>query len=289
MTSRTALLLLTALGASFAEAQRRPPSDSLPRELVTALLGGTMGSRSINVQTGLADDSLPPTLFRDALILGYADLRSSVMTVAYFPYTPQETLDTIQARLVALGWRNVNRPAGPDRGFISSFSDMGPPTLCNNRSVLVPNVQQRTINRTLTVLSRQMSPGAAEYLCNERSVMRERMRGPLSDTPVPALPAPDGMHATSSSMSGGSPDADRAVEMSTSLTGDTRLADIAQHYATLFERANWIKVDEVDAKSISVTSFEITDSLRTRWHLMLIVDNPIPGAADARLKLRRQR
>lgn len=289
MTSRIALLFLMALVAPGAEGQRRAPSDSLPRDLVTALLGGTMGSRTVNVQTGLADDSLPPTLFRDALILGYADVRSSVMTVAYFPYPPQATLDTIQARLVALGWRSVNRPAGPDRGFISSVSDMGPPTLCHNRSVLVPNVQQRTISRTLAVLSRQTTPNVAEYFCSERSLARERMRGPLADTPVPALPAPDGMHATSSSMGGGPPGGDRAIEMSTTLVGDTPLADIARHYAALFERANWTKVEEVNAKSISVTSFETTDSLRTRWHVVLVVSTPTPGAADASLKVRRQR
>src|SRR5687768_7798321 len=106
--------------------QVRPRSDSLPRELVTALLGGSVGSRTIDVQSGMADDSLPAVLFRDALILGFADMRSSVMTVAYFPYAPQPTIDTIKARLAAAGWRSAETSGGAGRGFVTDFGGANP-------------------------------------------------------------------------------------------------------------------------------------------------------------------
>ena len=95
---------LLALSGSV-DAQGRPRSDSLPRELVTALLGGSIGGPAIDVQPGLADSVLPAAMFRDAQILGYGDFRSTVMTVAYFPYAPQPTVDTIRARLIAAGFK----------------------------------------------------------------------------------------------------------------------------------------------------------------------------------------
>jgi hypothetical protein len=48
-----------AVGAMPVSAQQRPRSDSLPRELVTALLGGSMGAPAIDIVAGFADTLLP--------------------------------------------------------------------------------------------------------------------------------------------------------------------------------------------------------------------------------------
>src|SRR5687767_12615296 len=117
----TLVALTLLLAATPASAQQRARSDSLPRDLVVALLGGSLGMRQVDVQVGLADDSLPADLFRDALILGFADYRVSKTTVAYFPYSPQVTLDTIRARLLAAGWKGPQAQQDTVRGFVPSF------------------------------------------------------------------------------------------------------------------------------------------------------------------------
>jgi hypothetical protein len=281
------VLLLTCLTlfALPAHGQVRQRSDSLPRELVTALLGGSMGSRTIDIQSGMADDSLPAVLFRDALILGFADLRSSVMTVAYFPFAPEATLDTIKARLGAAGWTSPASPGSTERGFVSTYGGPNPMALCRGRSVVMPSVSQRTISRTLAVITRQFSQGAAEYLCGNRSELRERMRNPAADTPLPALYPPPGMRSGGGG-SGGTPDGGRAMEMYSSLTGDLPLTDIQRHYADQFTKAGWRRVEELASATMAMTSFEITGTDGRQWHCVFSVSIPSVGNADISLKLR---
>jgi hypothetical protein len=264
-------------------AQQRPRSDSLPRELVIALLGGSLGGRSVEVHAGLADDSLPTDLFRDALLLGFADYRASRTTVAYFPYAPQATIDTIKARLVAAGW--TAPPVDPDtvRGFVTAYGGPRPQVICRGRSVIVPTVMVRTINRTLAVISRQGSQGADFYCgANPRSRM-ERM-SPAADTPLPALTPPAGMQSRSAGTSG-SLSRERGMSMSTSLVGSVPLRDIMSHYAELFTRAGWRKVEEQLASSIGVVTFEITVKGES-WHCAFVVSIPADDATDVHLMLR---
>ena len=129
-TLRRLMCLVVALPAS---AQQPPPSDSLPRDLVIALLGGSFGMRQVSVQAGMADDSIPADVFRDALLLGFADYRVSRTTVAYFPYTPQATIDTITARLVAADASRSRKAAG-------GFSSMPPPPAPPRRGATPPRL-----------------------------------------------------------------------------------------------------------------------------------------------------
>lgn len=281
-----ALVCLVAV-TSTAPAQARPRSDSLPRELVTALLGGVMGNRTVEIHAGLADDSLPATLFRDALVLGYSNIGVSQMTVAYFPYTPLATLDTVRTRLTTLGWKSPPVPDTQERGFVSgggARSSMD--ALCRGSMVVFPAVSQRTINRTLAVISRQYSREAAEAYCGDRSAQMARMRSPAQNSPLPALPPPPGMHSGGAGTSG-SPDTDRTMRMETSLEGDLPVSDITTHYTRLFTSAGWRRTDGAMLSSMSATTFEITDSESVRWHCGLIISVPRRGATDVTLFLRR--
>ena len=147
---RTIIVFGLLVAGVPALAQQRPRSDSLPRELVIALLGGSLGSRQVDVQAGMADDSLPAELFRDALILGYADYRVTRTTVAYFPYDPKGTIDTIKARLVARGWTAAPDDPATDtiRGFVTAYAGSRPLAICRDRMAVVPTVIVRTLNRT---------------------------------------------------------------------------------------------------------------------------------------------
>ena len=279
----SAFCLTMATGIA-AQAQQRPRSDSLPRDLVIALLGGSLGSRQVDVLAGLADDSLPADLFRDALILGFADYRVTRTTVAYFPYDPKTTIDTIKTRLSALGWTVAPEEADSSRGFVTAFGGTRPLAICRDRHVLVPTVIVRSLNRTLAVISRQGSQ-SADFLCGRNPDMdrMRRMRG-ADDTPLPTLVPPPGMYSGGGG-SNGVASQDRAMSMSTSLTGALPLQQILDHYSEQFVKAGWKKVEQQVASSIGVMTFEIT-AKGVPWHCAFIVSIPATDAADVQLMLR---
>ncbi len=283
---RLALSAVCLLLASSATAvAQRPRSDSLPRELVVALLGGSLGGRQVDVQVGMADDSLPAELFRDALVLGFADYRVSKTTVAYFPYAPQATLDTIRARLVAAGWKDAQTQRDTVRGFVPSFGQSMPQYICREGWATFPTVMIRSLNRTLAILAVQRTAGQYSPCNREFSRGPDRMQ-PAANTPLPTLPAPAGMQSRMTGM-GGSMDSEEGLTMEAGLTGGTTVTDILGHYSSLFVAAGWSQVDQVVSKSIAVAAFEIT-SKGARWHCDLIVSTPTSDAAYARLALRRK-
>lgn len=283
---RVLVVLTLLLVAVRTDAQQRPRSDSLPRDLVIALLGGTAGMRQVDVQVGMADDSLPAELFRDALILGFADYRMSRTTVAYFPYAPQATLDTIRVRLVAAGWTGARIPQ-PDtvRGFVGTFGMAMPDYVCREGSVVHPSVSVRSLNQSLAVISHQRMAGQYSPCNREQRSPYERM-SPAANTPLPTLPAPPAMQGRMTSM-GGSLDNEEGFTMETGLAGNTPLAEIFRHYSSLFTAAGWQQVDSVISSSIGVAAFEIT-SKGVRYQCSLIVSTPTSDAAHARLALRRK-
>jgi hypothetical protein len=263
-------------------AQQRPTSDSLPRELVIALLGGSLGGSRVDVRAGLADDSLPAELFRDALVLGFADYRTATTTVAWFPYAPQATIDTIKTRLVAAGWKAAPQTEDTQRGFVTAFGGTRPQAICRDRVAVVPTVMVRSINRTLAVISRQFSQGA-EFLCGG-DPMRIARRDAAADSPLPALVPPPGMQSRgggSSGMAGG----DRSMTMSTTLNGVLPVRDILAHYAGLFTTEGWRKVDEAATGSVAIATFEIT-AKGARWHCAFVISAPTDDSVDVHLTLR---
>jgi len=247
-----------------------------------------MGGPAIDVQAGLADSALPAALFKDALLLGYGDFRGMVMTVAYFPFLPQATIDTIRARLVAAGWTPAPEAPNAERGFTGSYGP-NPIAVCNRESVVVPNVRVRNLSRTLAVISRQVSSAAVEMTCGPRNATEVPVRGMRSgaaNTPLPSLPPPAGMYSRGGGSTGVA-EGGRAMEMSSSLEGDIPLADLLAHYERLFTAASWRKVEQLMSQSIALMTFEITTATDERWHCAFSVNIPAQGAADVRLSLRR--
>ena len=107
---------------------------------------------------------------------------------------------------------------------------------------------------------------------------------PAADSPLPTLTPPAGMRSGGAGSSG-SPDRDNAMTMSTELVGSLPLRDIFAHYASLFVRAGWKKVEEQLGSSVGVVAFETTAKGET-WHCALVVSIPSADAADVHLTLR---
>ena len=280
---RSFLLLVAMAAVAMPAAAQRPRSDSLPRELVIALLGGSLGGSRVDVQAGMADDSLPADVFRDALVLGFADYRFVRTTVANFPYSPQATIDTIKARFIAAGWTATAEEPDTVRGFVTAYGGTRPLALCRGRAVVVPTVVVRTINRTTAVISSQGSQGV-DFYCGRGAERRAGRMNGAADTPLPPLPPPVGMVMRSSG-TGGSPSPERPMTMEASLEGALPLGELIAHYAGLFTKAGWSKTDQVISGVIAVATFEIT-AKNQRWSCSFVISIPTDAAADVHLTLR---
>ena len=174
-----------------------------------------------------------------------------------------------------------------ERGFVNSSEPRSmTDALCSGSSVVFPTVNQRTINRTLAVISRQVSREAADNYCGDRNAIMSRMRNPSGNTPLPALTPPPGM---SSQGAGSTGTADRGQTMTTetSLEGDLPVSDIATHYWRLFTIAGWRESDRAVTASLSAITFEITGTDGARWHCALVVSRPARGIANVTLLLRQ--
>jgi len=160
------ITLALALCLRPAWSQRPVQSDSLPRELVVALMGGGMGPDARpDVIPNVADSSLPAALFAGATVLGHAAYPRSRTTVAYFPFGSTATTDTIRARLLRFGWREPPRAAVTERGFVGSYGSMFQNVLCGDRSVIVPAISVRDSSRTLAIISNQATSRADDPRC----------------------------------------------------------------------------------------------------------------------------
>lgn len=283
---RIFILTLGVLALTSTGHAQRPRSDSLPRELVTALLGGSIGGPAIDVVPGLADSLLPAEMFRDAQVLGYGDFRGTVMTVAYFPYAPQPTVDSIRARLVAVGWKAPR--SDTTRGFVNSYGSMYSQAVCGRGSVVMPTVRIRSLNRTLAVISRQVNAEYAAVLCGDSTREASRMRRSenlAANTPLPALEPPPGLESRGGS-TGGSADTDHGLEMSSRLIGSLPIADVMAHYSRIFTDARWQKTEELKSSTIALMVFETTAN-GARWRCEFSIGIPSSSATDVRLLLRR--
>ena len=78
---------------------------------------------------------------------------------------------------------------------------------------------------------------------------------------------------------------DRAMSMSTSLTGSVPLKQMLDHYSEQFLKYGWKKIEEQSAGSIGIMTFETT-SKGQAWHCAFIVSRPSADAADVQLMLR---
>lgn len=280
------IMLALSVAAPWAVAQRPARADSLPRELVLALMGGGMGPEvRPEVIPDLADGGLPAALFAGARVLGHAAYPRSRTTVAVFPYESQAAADTVRARLLRAGWKAPPGPSTEERGFVGSYGSMLRNVLCGDGAVILPTVTPRDAASSLAVVSRQETGREDDPRCGADASIRRATWNQAADTPLPALRAPAGMRSRGGGSSG---TVDRGLELTTDLEGPVPLPEIHRHYARQFLDAGWHVVEEVLGARVGLTVFEITDGAGARWHCVLSSSAPSGAAvADVAVTLRR--
>lgn len=255
-------------------------SDSLPRELVSALLGMRMGgAEAADIRVDLPGDGLPDGLLAGARVLGSAVLGPTTTTVAYMPGTPAAVFDTIRSRLEAAEWQSAPRPRD-ERGFVTA-SPLDPSNrFCRGSEVLTPTISVRRLDRSLLILTHQRAPGL--MMCAETPV--RSARDMLADTPLPALLPPAGTRSTGGGASGGND----GWQIRTYLTGSIPLVDLLRHYERLLVAANWTKLEEMTSRGLVVAAFSYGSGTGEQWYCAFLASRS-PNATDTSLTLQLRR
>ena len=290
-----ALLLAAPLAAQApGAATPRPPSDSVPRELVQALLPDSDGLRVGEPAGDLPRDLLPP----DGVVLGSVETGSYSTTIVVVMQPEHEAIAAHETRARAAGWTPPSPAAmpspygdGPQRGFLPSAyraemrasmgvvvgpMGMGRGTtratsaapLCRGNAMLLATTTPWSGGRTLL---RLQSMNAAQYSpCRPR--MPEAMPQQLVrhvtvyDSIIPALRPPPRAQVRPAGGGGSSNDWENRVE----IEGATTPPELLAHYAAEMAREGWTPVDDAaTAASVAVQIWRKTDAAGREWQATL--------------------
>lgn len=238
----------------------RASVDSVPRDLVVALLGS--GVRPVSLRVGAPAEGLPDGLFRDGRVLGSANVGNTATTVVVMPLSVRVVLDTIDARLAAAGWTPPRPPPGlrGARGFVpaqTTLGGYGPGQACRNGEHISSLIRAQSPNETLVVLSRQRN--LSPYGPCADSVAAPR--NPMEDVPVPLLSGPADAELQSQGTSGGSD----SWESRARLLGGAPSPRMLEHFAAQLQRQGWTVTDSATSRDLATQIFRHVGSDGKQW------------------------
>lgn len=311
VTPLLALLLAAPLAAQPpGAAPPRPTSDSVPRELVQALLPDSDGLRVGEPAGDLPRELLPP----NGIVLGSAEFGSYSTTVAVVMQPEHEAIEAHEARARAAGWTppsaavSMSFDGGSTRGFIPSGSALGgammvgsamgagrgttrstaSAPLCRGNAMLVATSSPWSGGRTLL---RLQSMNAAQFSpCRPR---RPEIDGQLVrtvtvyDSIIPALRPPATAQVRPAGWSGGGMN-----EWETRATIESSLSagDLLAHYAAEMAREEWAPIGDAAATpAAAVRLWKKTAADGRTWHATItLASRPEPRQYRAVLRLERE-
>jgi hypothetical protein len=250
------------------------PVDSVPRDLVVALLSG--GTRPVSLRVEAVADGLSEELFRDSRVLGSAHVGNSATTAVVMPFSARVVLDTLDARLAAAGWRPPRPPQPQMRGFLPSpaaLGGFGPGHACRTGEYLSSVARARSPNETLVVLFQRRATGPYGPCADSTSTAR---RNPMDEFPVPLLYGPPDVELEP----GGNSFSGNSWEIEASLRGRTPLADVLEHFAAQLRKQNWTATDSSTARGVAMQTFRHVGTDGKRWLGVLSI--VVPGDAFPR-------
>ena len=301
-------LLVAAPLAGQAPGAADPPhrSDSVPRELVQALLPNSDGLRVGEPAGGLSRELLPA----NGIVLGSVEYSGTSTTLVVLMQPEHEAIAAHEARAKAAGWAPPPPPPAVlmddrhTRGFVTTgtsgrmMASMGPlgvggtrtttsAPLCKGDAMVNATTAPWSGGRTLL---RLMTTRAGEYSpCRPREeamVDARLMRNvTVYDSIVPALQAPPRAHVqwAGGGSSGGEWETRAIIE--TSLTS----AELLAHYAAEMAREGWTPLAEGAATpSVALQAWRKTSAKGQLWHATLVfAARPEPGRQRAELHMER--
>ena len=252
--------------------------DSVPRDLATTLLAAARGD--VVLRVGQAADAVPPELLRNFVVRGSAAYGPYSSTVIEVPFSERMTLDTVEARLLALGWKHPTAPRIFQRGFVSQSAG---PDLSNSFCLGTDNISYswRALlpKRTQLTLTYVRPRGGMETFCTDPAQSSARPRLWSEDAPIPVLVAPAGTSVQGSGSSGSGED----YTIRAQLRAQLRAGDILRHYAAQLKEQGWITGDNAGTPSAAMQTFSKTTPDGKSYFAVLTVAVP-PGQPSARLE-----
>jgi hypothetical protein len=238
------------------------PTDSVPRELVLALLG-TSNPRDVAVRVGGAADDIPSSVLRDARVLGSSVSASQSTTVAVLPYGVTQALDSIETRLLIAGWTRPKPYNADQPGFAGSSGGSVPDNLlCASRGNVSFRGTQRDPWSTTVALTYRRATGYST--CNPPTPPRSPY---LKDVPMPSLDPPPKGQVQGGGLGGGS---DRWNANGRIIDG-IGAEDALKHYVARMKDAGWELVAEAPTPDVALATFTRTTPDGTKWFATLTV------------------
>lgn len=265
---------VTAVAARSSVTRPPVPIDSMvPAELVRYLLGNS------RVVAGQPISALDASTLRNAYIFGSRFGGFGDATIASYPWTRRATMDSLGARLTAVGWTSLPSTPPPTEqpGFqSSSMGNSGmPTTFCRDRQTLMIGVVDT--RGTETVISFTHQGAQARSMCDP--VLGQRMGASATDV-IPSLPPYPDSPVFSRARSSG-PDEGYTEAY---LQGTPPASAVLEHYTRLLVAAGWTPGERTSVAGIALATFTFRDSGSRPWGAILTVASP-PGSRRTDLRL----
>lgn len=262
----------------------RLTADSLPRDFVLALLGGsspaTMQLRVAEPASRLPADVLPP----EGELVGSVDYPSRSTTAVLVDRPSREVLDSLEARLLAVGWVRPPMPEGvtfEHRGFVATFDGpRQPPGYCSRDAHLTTSTTRWRDGRTLLRVVVADIPGTGWHVCRPPRASSTGRERPFGDSIIPTLQPPAGARVQPTGASGGTNRWEVGAQVESSLS----LAELLSHYATELRSAGWEPLDEATGTMMGSRLYQRTHE-GVRWTGLLTITER-PGATFRTASLR---
>ena len=290
--SRSLAAIMLSLTPAVIAAQAPPkPIDSpesIPRELVLALLNLGPGMGGADVRVGKAPDDIPPELLAPGLeILGSTTQFENSVIVLASPQQPDSAMSRYEAHLLAAGWTKPAMPQSrPMRGFVSA--DVGqvafdrPDMVCRGEAFATYTGTYRRNGGSLVKVT--FNRGTQYSMCKTRQDVTT-YRSPYDEAPVPLLRAPLG---SISNDGGGMSASGNAFSLSTRLSTRLRPSEVVAHYDKQMREQGWTSVSDGSIEFLSAHTYRKNDDQGRTWTGMLFsVTAPDSSQQDVTLKISR--
>ncbi len=278
-----AALLATALAAAPTGAQR---SDSIPRELAEALLGGFGRVGATSLRVGTASEGFPSSLIpADARVLGSLTRMTQSTTVLVLPQPEGEVRRVMQDRLAASGFALFRSPEPPRRGFVSSamegYATAG--QYCRGDEGIMLTAMRREPGGTMVWLQ-HVSERVGGGWCRTREQLA---RGPslYDNLPVPALTPPDGFRSEQSGSGGGGD----TWSLTARLFGNGSSESVVRHYTEQLVADGWVAMERTQGNDAALQLLRREKDGQLEWSAVLLAVSPARGQGpmDVTLNLRK--
>lgn len=264
---RLGLAFLGLLGVA-ADAAAQAPSQSVPADLVNALVAPSSGTPPSEFFVGVAPPGWPAALHPTAPATVLGGLRNRrQLTLLFVDSTTRHPLAAYTRALEGAGWTRppiAQLPGFQDRGGFQS-SDGRQPFWCRDSTRVRLTERPDSAGFTRVRVAYEM---LAAMPCAPTPTLRASVSAQLAVLDIPPLLPPTGLRSVGS----GSSSAGSSMYVRTSFDSTTMTPrELLAHYAAQLTAAGWRSFAPTVADSFAAQHFEVRDEWDRIWRGTLLV------------------